>query len=108
MASFKENYLNNLSKNLNWYKNLSPKKRTLFFVFASVLGGLYLFVAFNGKSLKPNACDCIDVLDIPTHKVGIGMPMPDEHLSNEEFRKYEACYDEYAGPSTARMNCEGK
>jgi hypothetical protein len=57
---------------------------------------------------KPNACECADILNIPTHKVGIGMPLPIEHLSNEDFIKYEKCYDAYAGPATATLKCAGR
>lgn len=57
---------------------------------------------------KPDACECADILNVPTHKVGIGMPLPIEHLSNEDFIKYEKCYDAYAGPATATLKCAGK
>jgi len=72
--------------------------------------GVILFASLflTSCSSKPNACDCVNILSVPTEKVGIGMPLPIEHLSNEDFGKYEKCYDAYAGPATATLKCAGK
>jgi hypothetical protein len=76
----------------------------------AILLGIFIIVAVAVKLADnaPSACDCVDILGVPTKKVGIGMPLPVEHLSNEDFRKYEKCYDAYAGPATATLECAGK
>lgn len=74
-----------------------------------IIGGVVLLGVIGGLTDDtPSACDCVDILNVPTEKVGIGMPLPIEHLSNEDFKKYEKCYDAYAGPATATLKCAGK
>ena len=62
----------------------------------------------NNNNGSLSACDCVDILNVPTKKVGIGMPQPIELLSNEDFQKYKNCYDEYSGPATAALKCADK
>ncbi len=69
---------------------------------------LFTSLILTSCDSKPNACDCIDILNVPTKKVGIGMPLPIEDLSNEDYGKYKKCYEAYAGPATATLKCGGK
>lgn len=83
-----------------WWSERSKKQKYL------IIGGVVFFGILGGiNNDTPSACDCVGILNVPTEKVGIGMPLPIEHLSNEDFRKYEKCYDAYAGPATATLKC---
>lgn len=88
-------------------KPLSEKERKilikiLFFCFIIIVPAAFFFAKANPV---PDACACSTILDIPTEKVGIGMPMPIIPLPNKEFKKYSECYEEYAGPATALLKC---
>jgi len=85
------------------WKNDMWTKKTRWIVTA----GIAVLILAGGND-KPSACDCVDILSVPTEQVGIGMPLPIQHLSNEDFKKYEKCYDAYAGPATATLKCAGK
>lgn len=98
------------------WKNDLWTKQTRLIVTALIAVVLVLAGAGNTKSSQSaknnndslSACDCVDILNVPTKKVGIGMPQPIEHLSNEDFEKYEKCYDAYKGPATAALECADK
>jgi hypothetical protein len=90
---------------LMWKNELWTKKSRL--IVTSVFAVMIIANTGNNNSME-DACECADVLNVPTQKVGIGMPLPIEHLSNEDFRKYEKCYDAYAGPATATLKCAGR
>ena len=68
-----------------------------------IIFGVIFFVSLILTSCsKVDACDCISLLEIksgPNSNVG---------LSNDEFAKWEKCYDEYAGPANATLECAGK
>ncbi len=71
--------------------------------------GAMLLVSFILIGCGPSACDCARILDVPTYRITeTGMPHPVNRLSNEEFKKYEECYEAYAGPATAILKCAGK
>jgi hypothetical protein len=53
----------------------------------------------------PDSCDCINVLNVPTQKVGIGMPIPIGHMSDADFAKYESCYEHYTSHWGAMKKC---
>jgi hypothetical protein len=88
------------------WANMDPKKkRNIYIAFGAIFT---LIVVANLINTKPDPCECYNILDVPTKKVGIGMPLPVESLSNDNFRKYEECYDAYAGPATAILECGKK
>jgi hypothetical protein len=51
----------------------------------------------------PDACECISLLEIKKDKSEYVYGM-----TNEEYRKWEKCYDAYAGPATATLKCSKK
>ncbi len=56
----------------------------------------------KGLQSKVDPCECITLLEMkssPNSNVG---------FSNEEFAKWEKCYDEYAGPAGATLKCAEK
>lgn len=63
-------------------------------VFLVVLCALF----FTGS--KPDPCDCVDLLMLKRNKSDYAYGM-----SNETYRKWEDCYDAYAGPAGATLEC---
>ena len=58
---------------------------------------------------KELGCDCARILDVPTFKVSeYGSPLPIEHMSNEDYEKYEFCINRFGGPAGANLACGGK
>ena len=67
-----------------------------------ILGGLLLIgliYIFYGEITKPNSCDCVEILQ---------MEKANLRLSNEQFKFWEKCYDEYTGPAGAILDCYDK
>lgn len=90
---------------------MDPKKKKIVLIIVGLFGITIIISGIAGyvsRGNKPDPCQCYESLNIPTEKVGIGMPLPVEHLSNEDFRKYKACYEEYAGPAGAMIECGKK
>ena len=86
--------------NKEYWEGLSQTKKILI-----VVGTFMLFVfAFKSGASKPSACDCTEILNIPTKQVGYKM-FPRDLLGDEEYKKWQDCYDEYAGPATAYLEC---
>lgn len=70
-------------------------------VVISAFFGLLVIGNMNKES-KEDACGCVELLlDKPTPNSNIG-------LTNEEFRKWEKCYDKYSEPAGAILECEKK
>jgi hypothetical protein len=87
------------------WENMDPVKKKRV-IIGAVVTVLALFIGgIFGELNKPDPCECWRILDVPTQKVGVGMPLPVEHLSNEDFRKYEKCHETYAGPAGALLEC---
>ena len=91
----------------NWAE-MDPKKKKMIYIGAGAFVVLWIVVSVFGGSDKPDACNCYDVLNIPTTRMGNQMPLPVEHLGNEKFREYKECYEEYPGPATALIECGKK
>ena len=88
----------------DWEK-LDPKKKRNIFIGVAIFIAVWISVAFIAEEAKPDPCNCYEILNVPTKKVGIGMPLPIEHLPDSEFLKYEECHEEYAGPAGALLEC---
>ena len=73
------------------------KRQTIIFMGVSlvvVLVGLFFYWS------KPDPCDCVDLLMLKRNNLDYVYGM-----SNETFRKWEDCYDAYAGPAGATLEC---
>lgn len=85
----------------NTSKSSDQSKKQNWIAIIIVLVAIGWFVKWiSTPSVDP--CDCISLLELksdPNSNVG---------LSNEEFHKWEKCYDEYAGPAGATLECAGK
>ncbi len=68
-----------------------------------ILIALISIISFSSCVNKPEACECISFLQLKKDKLDYVPGM-----TNEEFRKWEACYDAYAGPATATIECGKK
>lgn len=68
-----------------------------------ILIALISTIGFSSCVNKPDACECISSLERKKDKMDY---IPG--MTNEEFRKWEACYDAYAGPATATLECSKK
>lgn len=79
-------------------------KVIIFCIIFGVVGfGSIPYIAQPGAGI--DACDCVNVLNVPTQKVGIGMPMPIGHMSDADFAKYESCYEHYTSHWGAMKKC---
>jgi hypothetical protein len=75
----------------------------------AIFGFVYLEKQLGKESKMKRGCDCSRILNVPTFKVSeYGSPLPIDHMSNEDFRKYEACLDEFAGIAGATLTCGGR
>lgn len=86
---------NNLLNNIN-------RKYPVVWVILLVVFLYFIITLFDDT---PSACECQKILRIPTQKVGV-KTFPLEILPNEEFEKWEACKEEYAGPTGAYLECK--
>ena len=88
---------------------LTKKQVKEFLIFVFVLITLVSFLEYFGlfESNKPDACDCARILNVPTETIGY-KEFPIANIGNEEYKKFEECQDEYAGPATAILECAGK
>ena len=69
-----------------------------------IIGGNIVLGAIGGSNNdKPNPCGCISLLELKKDKLDYVPGM-----SNEDYRKWEKCYDAYAGPATATLKCADK
>lgn len=81
-----------------WWQERSKNQKYL------IIGGVILLGVFGGLiNPKPEPCDCIGLLELKRNKMDYAPGM-----SNEDFRKWEKCYDAYAGPAGAFLKCGGK
>lgn len=62
---------------------------------------LLSFITALLSSCGPDACECIPLLEKKKDKSEYVYGM-----TNEEYRKWEKCYDAYAGPATATLKCK--
>ena len=96
------------------WEEMDPTKKKKIMYGVGIFLLVYIIFMFGIGSNKPDACDCYNVLNIPTERMiddngsRYGMPFPINSLSNEEFKKYKRCYDAYAGPATAYLKCNDK
>ena len=96
--------LNTMGKSVKeqWEEN-----KTTMIAIWSVCALLIVVVIFtdNFKGSAPDPCDCINVLNVPTQKVGIGMPIPIGHMSDADFEKYKSCFEHYTSHWGSMKKC---
>jgi hypothetical protein len=96
------------------WNEMDPSKKKKITYGLVVFLIIYIIFMISTKSNKPNACDCYNILNIPTERMiddngtRYGMPFPVNTLSNEEWKKYENCYEAYKGPAGAILECNNK
>ena len=90
------------------WEQMDPAKKKRVIILGAVIFFTLILGGIFGEMNKPDPCECWRILDVPTHKVGVGMPHPIEHLSNEDFSKYEKCFETYKGPAGAVLECGKK
>ena len=92
-----------MKKLKEWWSNRSKTQKVLI-----IVGGVFLLAVGNSvKKNKPDACECVSILSVPTKRVGNGIfPLVDQN--NEDFAKWTKCHVEYYGFATALTECRNK
>ena len=83
---------------------VGKSKKQKWITIVAILFVLGLIGSLFDKKSNISACDCADILNIPTKKVGYDTyPLVDQN--NEDYAKWTECKEEYSGYATATLEC---